>query len=180
MLPQRIETPRLLLRSVREGDGAMTNAAIAETFEQLHEWMPWAQVLPTPEESEANAREAEAKFAVGTQFDFSILLRGSEGFVGRIGIWPIPEGDFEIGYWCRTSAQRRSYLSEAVLAPCEAVSKYLGAARIIIRCDSRNLASQNVALRCGFLLRKTRRGDATANDGSVRDTLIFALNVNAA
>lgn len=170
MLPQIIETPRLLLRASAPGQGAAINEAIVETFEQLHLWMPWARERPTLEESEIYVREAARKWEAGTQFDFSILtLDGS--FVGRVGIWPLEEaGCFEIGYWCRASAQGQGYTSEAVRALCHASGKHLQPRRLVIRCDRRNIASQNVARKCGFAL-------GSAVDGSVHDLLVFTLAV---
>ena len=170
MLPLIIETPRLLLRVSEAGEGAAINAAIAETFEQLRDWMPWAREMPTLEQSQAYAQEAARKWEAGTQFDFSILtLDGS--FVGRVGIWPLEEaGSFEIGYWCRASMQGRGYTSEAVRALCESAHKYLQPRRLVIRCHRRNIASQGVARRCGFAL-------GSAGEGNTQDLLVFALAV---
>ncbi len=174
MLPRRIESKRLLLRAPAAGDGAQVNEAIAETFEQLHKWMPWAQVLPSVEQSEAFVQEAARKWEAQTQFDFNILLQDG-AFVGCVGIWPLEaQATFEIGYWCRASMQRQGYISEAVRALCAAARKYLQARQLIIRCDERNIASQRVALRCGFGWEETRRDDEQSVDEKPRHTLIFA------
>ncbi len=51
----------------------------------------------------------------------------------------------------------------------------LGANRVEIRCDVRNVRSRRVAERCGYVLEGTMRRDALATDGRLRDTLVFSL-----
>ena len=42
-VPMPIRTPRLLIRPKQVGDGASTFAAVAETWDELHKWMRWAE-----------------------------------------------------------------------------------------------------------------------------------------
>jgi hypothetical protein len=42
-VPMPIRTPRLLIRPKQLGDGAITSAAVIETWEELHKWMRWAE-----------------------------------------------------------------------------------------------------------------------------------------
>jgi hypothetical protein len=44
-LPTPIRTPRLLIRPKQAGDGALTSVAVAETWDELHRWMQWAEDL---------------------------------------------------------------------------------------------------------------------------------------
>jgi len=53
-VPMPIVTERLVIREARVGDGAAANQAIAESFDALHEWMPWAKELPTRESYSCN------------------------------------------------------------------------------------------------------------------------------
>jgi RimJ/RimL family protein N-acetyltransferase len=50
----------------------------------------------------------------------------------------------------------------------------LGARRVEIRCDSRNLDSARVAERAGFALEGTLHNNEVGTDGTLRDTLIYA------
>ncbi|MCF6410672.1 hypothetical protein [Pseudalkalibacillus salsuginis] len=61
-IPEQFETERLLLRAPQNGDGAMVNEAIRESYEFLHEWMKWANHIPETEETEANARTSSEFF----------------------------------------------------------------------------------------------------------------------
>ena len=82
---------------------------------------------------------------------------------------------FEIGYWCRTGFRRCGYITEAVLGITVFAFDTLSAKRLEIRCDSRNHPSMRVAQRAGFLLEGKLQNNEVGNDGSARDTLIFAL-----
>jgi hypothetical protein len=42
-VPMPIRTPRLIIRPKQVGDGAITSAAVAETWDELHKWMRWAE-----------------------------------------------------------------------------------------------------------------------------------------
>jgi hypothetical protein len=42
-VPMPIRTPRLLIRPKQVGDGAITSVAVAETWDELHKWMGWAE-----------------------------------------------------------------------------------------------------------------------------------------
>ena len=175
--PEIIETERLLIRSPRPGDGAEVNAAIRETFNDLHFWMDWADHLPTVEETEKHCQRAHANFVERKDFPLGAYLKVANKLVVRAGLhlrdWKVPK--FEIGYWCRASFQGQGYVTETVRAITHAGFKILKANRIEIRCDPRNVRSRRVAERAGYRLEAELKNDKLAPDGSLRNTLIFAL-----
>lgn len=58
-IPLQIETERLLLRAPKQlGDGSIVNEAIQFSITELKTWLPFAQKLPTVEETEVNLRMA--------------------------------------------------------------------------------------------------------------------------
>jgi RimJ/RimL family protein N-acetyltransferase len=174
--PDHFETERLLLRAPRSGDGVDVNAAIQESFEQLHQWMEWARHIPSLAETETHAREAAARFRA--REDLALwLFRKSDGlFVGGSGLhsidWSVPR--FEIGYWMRTSLTGQGYMTEAVTAITRFAFDKLHAARIEIRCDALNRRSAAVAERAGFTLEARLRHHRRNMQGELADTLIFA------
>ncbi len=87
--------------------------------------------------------------------------------------WDVPR--FEIGYWVRTSLQGQGYITEAVNGISKFAFEQLKAERMEIRCDARNERSAAVARRAGYTLEAKLRRESRAPDGSLRDTLIFAL-----
>ena len=150
--PMPIQTERLTLRPVREGDGKMIFEAIEESMESLLKWVPWAKHVKKWEDSETFARESYAHYILRK----SLILGMFQGdrFLGICSfnyfLWPIPSG--EIGYWCRTSKHGKGFTAEAVRALTKYGFETLGLKRIIISCIEDNHASARVAEKLGFEL----------------------------
>ncbi len=175
--PDAFETERLLIRSPRAGDGPEFNAAVIESLADLRPWMPWAQTAPTLEESEQTVRRARARFLERADLMLGLFLKGTNTVVGSSGLhridWDVPR--FEIGYWRRTGFEGQGYISEAVRGITRFAFETLGANRVEIHMDSRNLRSRAVAERTGYVLEGELRQHSVAVDGSLRNTLIFSL-----
>ncbi len=174
--PESFESDRLTIRAPRPGDGAELNAAVQETFGDLKAWMPWAQQMPTLEESETHVRRAQCDFLAREDLTLLLFLRGTNTLVGGSGLhrinWDIPK--FEIGYWCRKRFQGQGYIRESTEAIARFALETLGAKRVEIRCDSKNVRSQRIPDRLGFTLEGTLRNDSLSPSGELRDTLVFA------
>jgi RimJ/RimL family protein N-acetyltransferase len=177
ILPLPRETARLVLRPPSAQNAEVIQTAIEESFADLHPWMDWADRLQTLEETRAFLAGAETRFRLREDFGVSAFLRETGEYVLGSGLhprnWRVPS--FEIGYWCRTSMQGQGLVTEAVRALTQMAFEDMGARRVEIRCDARNTRSRHVAERAGFPLEATLRSDARANDGSLRDTVVYAL-----
>lgn len=179
-VPERLVTERLVLRPPRAGDGAALNEAVTVSLPELQPWLPWARTAPSPDESEALARGAQAKFQLRTDLVYSIWEHDGQGretrLVGGSGLhridWTVPR--FEIGYWRRSGTAGRGYITEAVRALSRMAFDHLNALRVEIRMDDRNVASWKVAERAGFVLDGVLRRDTLAVDGAVRDTRVYS------
>ena len=174
--PESFESDRLIIRAPRPGDGAEINAAVRETFDDLKVWMPWAQQMPALEESETFVRRAQCQFLAREELTLFLFLKGTNTMVGSSGLhrldWDIPK--FEIGYWCRKRFQGQGYITESTEAIAQFAFETLGAKRVEIRCDSKNVRSQRIPDRLGFKLEGTLRNDSLSPSGELRDTLVFA------
>ena len=176
-LPHELLTPRLRLGPPLPGDGMMLNRAIAESFAELNEWMPWAATMPTVIESERYVRDSAARYL--RREDLPLFMRNRETgeFVGASGLhridWSVPR--FEIGYWCRTVLVGRGYVTEAVIEITRFVSEELHAARVEIRTDVDNSRSWRIPERLGFTLEGVLRRDARTPQGELRDTRVYAM-----
>jgi len=179
-VPERLQTERLVLRPPRPGDGAALCEAVTASLDELRPWMPWAQQAPAPEESEALARGAQAKFLQRADLVYSIWEHDGDGnerqLVGGTGLhridWSVPR--FEIGYWRRSGHAGRGLVTEAVRALSRMAFDVLKAQRVEIRMDDCNTASWRVAERAGFTLEGVLRRDTMAVDGRVRDTRVYS------
>ena len=108
-LPMPIRTPRLLIRPKQLGDGALAAAAVAETWDDLHQWVRWAKDLNsfTSEHMELRNRQVMARCLLRE----GIELLGIEIATSQAVVWSgFHDMDWEarqcdMGYWVRKSAQ---------------------------------------------------------------------------
>jgi len=178
-LPSSVDTPRLLLRVPRAGDGARLHEAVRDSLPELRRFLasiPWVACEQTPEASETYCRNAAANFVARRDLPFLIFERTGGALVGATGLhrpdWNTPK--IEIGYWVRTSHTGRGYIAEAVQALTRYAFEHLGAVRVELITDEANAASRRVAQRCGFTLEGVLHNERRAPDGSLRNTCIYA------
>lgn len=175
--PDHFETERLLIRALQPNDGRVINEAILESIDNLRPWMPWAQTPQSIAETETYVRESALRFRNREDLPLALFRKSDGYYVGGSGMhridWDVPR--FEIGYWVRTSLQGNGYVTEAVNGITKFAFEQLGAERMEIRCDASNQRSAAVARRAGYTLEARLRREARGPNGSLHDTLIFAL-----
>ena len=176
IIPEEFESERLIIRTLRPGDGANLNSAVCESINELRPWLPWADHTVGIEESETVACTAYEKYKAKTDLMFGLFDKQTGKYIGGSGLhnidWNVPA--FEIGYWVRTSCVSQEYITEAVNAITKFAFEQLGAYRVCIKINSRNTRSRMVAERAGFEFEGTLRNDMRMPNGSLRDTLIYS------
>jgi len=179
-VPERVLTERFVARCPQPGDGAAVNAAVCETLAELRPWMPWAQAVPTLDESEMHVRRAQARFRLRedlVMFIFERLPGDREGaLLGGSGLHRMnwEARSFEIGYWRRAGHAHRGVVTEVVTALNRLCFDTLAACRVEIRMDTNNLASRRVAERAGFTLEGVLRQDSVTPTGEPRGTCVYS------
>ena len=178
-VPVRIESPRLVLRAPRSGDGAVLHPALVESITELRQFLwflPWVAEEQTPDSAEIRCRTCEANFTARTDLPFLAFDKSSGSLVGSVGLhrtdWQVPKT--EVGYWIRSSAIGNGYATEGVQALVGWALGGLGAHRVELVTDEQNLPSRKVAERCGFELEGIHRHVQRAPDGSLRSSCIYA------
>lgn len=175
-VPEVVETERLTLQAARPGRGPEINAAVAESFEELKRWMPWAKEPLSLEDSEGHCRVMQARWHAREELDFCFTRKSDGLLVGKGGLhsidWSLPR--FEIGYWVRSSCTRQGLATEAARGLAEMARHSLGAVRLEITSDARNAASRKVAEKAGFELEGIRRKSRRDVAGEVADSCIYA------
>lgn len=168
---------RVLVRPYCESDAEALHEAVDESREHIRPWLPWAEGHQTIEETRDWIIRCMAHWLLREGLPLGIWEIGTGRYLGGTGVhprnWEI--GYFEIGYWLRHSAEGHGYMQEAVRLIVDFAFEQLGAQRVEIRCDARNRRSAAVAERLGFVREAHLRHHERAPDGSLRDTLIFAL-----
>ncbi|MBO9689040.1 MAG: GNAT family N-acetyltransferase [Mitsuaria chitosanitabida] len=180
-VPERLETPRLLLLAPRAGMGVALNRTVLEARESLKPWMPWAHETPSVEQSEAIARRMQAQFLQREHLAYYLHEREPDGragaLIGGAGLhtldWQVRR--YEIGYWLTPTRAGRGLVTEAVAALVRLGFGPLRARRMEIRTDARNAASRAVAERCGFTLEGVLRRDALDVQGEPCDSCVYAM-----
>jgi ribosomal-protein-serine acetyltransferase len=177
-IPMPIRTPRLLIRPKQVGDGAITSAAVAETWDELHRWMRWAENRDdfTAESMEIRNRHVMAGFVLRE----SIELIGHEAGTGTAVIWcGLHDIDWQgrqcdTGYWVRKSAQGQGFATEAANALVRYAFGALGMRRIGLTNSGGNEASQRIVEKLGFSFEGIQRGANVLPGGKHADRHCYA------
>jgi RimJ/RimL family protein N-acetyltransferase len=173
--PDHFETERLSARCPRSGDGAMLAEAVERSRAELKPWLSWVKDENSVEEMEIYARKAVADFVLREQLRFFLFLRADGTFVGNMWLhhidWDIP--CFEIGYWLHTRYTGYGYMTEAIRGLTEFAHSWLGARRLEIRCDTRNVKSKKVADRAGYRLEFTVCNGYRDHENQLRDDFVL-------
>ena len=179
-IASELQTDRLLLRCPQQGDGPAVFEAVRESLTELRAWpasLPWAMAAPSAAVSESYCRQAQLSFIQCVRFDYLVFERSSGRFVASTSLhnidWRVPR--FEIGYWCRSSLQRRGYTHEALMALIAYAQGELGARRIDCHTDERNSASRALCESLGLRLEGILHNDRVTPDGTLRNTCLYAL-----
>jgi len=179
-IPEQFESERLEMRAVVPGNGALHFAAVQESLTDLRRYLshlPWVKDEPSVAGSEKYCRIQRSNFIQRENLVYFIFLKSDQTLIGSVGLhridWTIPK--FEIGYWCRSSAQGNGYVVQAVNAVTSLAFDKLAARRVEIRADDVNVPSWKVAEKAGFelegILRKIEKDELT---GELRDLRIYS------
>jgi ribosomal-protein-serine acetyltransferase len=176
--PELIETPRILIKPLMVEVAIPYSKAVEESYGELKKWIPWARPAEPPslEEITKRASEAYEKFQKSEAFTFTITDKSSGEIVGGLNLfncdWLVPH--FEIGYWIRTSHYGKGYGYEGALALAKLAFEYMGARRVQLRCDPKNIKSCAIPERLGFDIEGTLRNNFFGPDNRLCDTRIYA------
>lgn len=175
--PHEFYTERLLIRMPLPGDGKVVFEAIQASREELKKWLPFAQKDQLLEDVEANIREAHINFLKRTDLRLLIFHRETGEFIGSSGLheidWKVPK--FEIGYWINSRETGKGFMTEAVQRITEFAFTDLGAKRVEIQCDTKNVLSRAIPEQLGFTLEGIHYNDSFEVGGDqLRDTCVYA------
>lgn len=176
-LPMPIETDRLIIREPRFGDGEALHKAKIETWNTLHEWMPWAKEPSTIQDDEIVMREAHIKFLQRTDLMMVAFEKATGNFVGGTGLHRFDwETRFvEIGYWCKQSLQGKGYATEITKALIRFAVDALDAPKVIICHADGNEGSKRVIQKCGFDFEYTIKNQGVLPDGKIVDEHFYSV-----
>lgn len=177
-VPSSFETRRLHLRTFRVEDAVALHEAMTESIGELRStlwFLPWVAEEPTLQTAAARCKQAEASFLLRTDMPYLAFDKAGR-LVASFGLhrtdWSLAET--EVGYWVRTGETGKGYASEGVVALTAWALEGLGAQRVGLVTDEKNIASRAVAERCGFSLEGVRRNIVMSPDGNLGMSCIYA------
>ena len=176
VFPDQLLSDRLSIRSAKPGDGPAYNHAVVESLAELAPWLHWAKTAPTVEVSELACRHAYGCFLLDEDMMAFFFERTTGQLVGGGGLhkadWKLRK--FEIGYWGRTGYTGSGLITEGVRTLADHAISVLGANRLALTADERNVRSWKLAERAGFVLEGTLRNADFGPGGELRNLRVYA------
>lgn len=152
--PMPIQTPRLILRPLQEGDGQALFEAKVETWDSLSKIFEWtSRFRPDQRRDEVYARQCHAQYILREDFSLVGIEKETQKPVIWTGIHPHDWRlkNFQIGFWVRQSAQEKGYASETANALIRYGFGALGAQSILWCHGLDNQKSAALAKKFGFV-----------------------------
>jgi RimJ/RimL family protein N-acetyltransferase len=176
-IAEELRGQRIVLLRLRAGDAADLFAALEASRERLAPWLHFPDPLQTVEATRDWLIHLESRWLLRQALSFAIRHSETHEFLGGVELHTIlwDRRFFALGYWLRSGAEGHGYMSEAVQILTNYAFSSLGANKVSLRCDARNLRSAAVAERLGFVREAQLRGEAITKDGLLADELQFAL-----
>lgn len=176
-IPDVLEGARVCLRPYEPQDAEQVWDAVEESRDHLAPWMPWVGSYRSVDDARQFVVRIRAAWLLREDLVVGVFARESGRLLGGSGLhrinWDLRT--FEIGYWLRASAEGHGYMRETVQLLTALAFDTLDAVRVEIRMDVRNIRSQAVASKLGFVHEGTLRQSLPDAQGQPRDQHIYAL-----
>lgn len=176
-VPPEVHSERLLIRAMVPTDAEALFASVDESRDTLDPWMPWAAETRSVDDSREAIARFVANWSLRKDLPYGIFDAATGEHLGGTGLhrfdWELRM--FEIGYWLRSSATGKGYVTESTRALTWMAFEELRARRVEIRLDPANARSKAVPERLGFVHEGTLRDSLLDHHGNVRSTDIYAL-----
>ncbi|MBI1216572.1 MAG: GNAT family N-acetyltransferase [Alphaproteobacteria bacterium] len=155
-LPLPVLTPRLTLRPIRPGDGAVILDYKTESWQEFSRWMIWTHAPAvgerTVEDEEAFCRSRNDLFIRRESLGFLAFDRAEGGLIGAGGLhqcdWRVPM--FSLGFSVRTGKAGRGYATEIATALGHYAFGALSARKLSAFHAAGNAGSRRVLEKAGF------------------------------
>jgi RimJ/RimL family protein N-acetyltransferase len=118
--------------------------------------------------------DALAWLESGEEESFAVVDRSSGELLGSIGVRFPDDGLAEVGYWVAKEARGRGVATRALVLVSAWVFERADVGRLQLRADTKNLASQRVAEKAGFVREGVLRS-GLALKGERRDAVMYSL-----
>ncbi|MDP9350158.1 MAG: GNAT family N-acetyltransferase [Chloroflexota bacterium] len=168
----------MYLRRRRVEDADALFAAVEESRDRLSPWMGWHEAIRSFDDAREWIVRDMAAWLLRQRLGWGIFDRGDARLLGGIALvhpdWK--RRAFAVSYWLRPSAYGNGYMREALHLVTAVAFGELGAGRVELRMDPRNLPSRRVAESCGYVHEGTLRRCSRERrvDGRPADVAIYS------
>lgn len=168
--------PEIILRPFEDGDVEPFVAAVRESAVSVGRWMSWCHEGFSADEARAWFASCAQAAIEGTAFEFGVFAGDGKEVLGGAGLNQFNrQHNFgNLGYWVRTSRQRRGIAALAAKALAKFGFDYLSLARIEIVMAVGNEASVGVARKLGARFECIARNRIVLDDRSI-DANVYSL-----
>ena len=155
MFTESIDTDRFVLRVPQSTDGAAVHDAVADVIEQLRAWpgsWPWAVQQQSVAVSTVHCERARGRFEHQQKWNLFVYDRLTKQVVGNAEFHTIHSelNMWELGFWTRTSQQRRGIMYESLTVLIDWVKQNNPDIEILTRHDVNNIGSMKLVEKLGF------------------------------
>jgi RimJ/RimL family protein N-acetyltransferase len=155
MFTESIATDQFVLRVPRSTDGVAVYDAVADVIEQLRAWpgsWPWATQEQSVAVSTAHCERARGRFEHHQKWNLFVHDRLTKQVVGNLEFHTIHSelNMWELGFWTRTSQQRRGIMRESITALVSWMKQNNPSIEILTRHDVNNPGSIHMIEQLGF------------------------------
>ena len=164
-MPEKIISERLILERPYPESFKLAEeifAGIEASRSTLRLWLPWVDRTLRAEDEFSGylATYSHDNWTNKSGFPYIIRIKETNELIGTIDLMAVNEQlkSGEIGYYLFDSAVGFGYMQEAVKC-LENTAFEIGFNRIVIKNDTKNIRSVNVAKRCGYHLDGVMRQD---------------------
>ncbi len=153
--------------------------AACESIDALSQWLPWCHEGYSLEESVEWVLRCRQLWEQGQEYHFGIFHSETDIFLGGVGLNQLDRQarSVNLGYWVRTSWNRRGVATSAVKLAALAAFEDLHLNEIYILVALKNAYSQSVAKKLGGRLRKVLPSQLLIK-GQSQDALLFSLKAS--
>lgn len=170
---QNIETERLLLRRLNEGD--VDEVFAMRSNPDVMKYIP-RPIAKTKEDALEHINMIEAKIIENTGINWGITIKGNPKIIGIIGHYRIQPENYraEIGYMSLSEHNGKGYITEAIKAVVEYGFEQMKLHSIEAIIDPGNIASERVLQKNGFV-KEAHILENEFWEGRFWDTVIYSL-----
>ncbi len=162
----RLETARLILRSIRLGDEKLI---FPEQTEEITQHWVGLEPADSPKELKERIRHSIEKSKETLYIELIVFTKNSHEFIGRCDIAGTDFDDFEIDLWVKKSAQRQGYAKEMVAVLLDWARKNTTLKYLVYSVTEGNIPSQALIDKEGKPLLRTWQTEKHGEKRIVRD-----------